>query len=94
MFGAAALAGLIGSTTVHAQSREPRRGLDAYVEAARATWKGPGVAVAIVRNDSIIHARGAIPVTFRLNAAAKVDEVQIDMAGPITFKRRPEAERR
>jgi hypothetical protein len=37
---------------------------------------------------------GAIPVTFRLNAAAKVDEVQIDMAGPITFKRRPETERR
>jgi CubicO group peptidase (beta-lactamase class C family) len=32
---------------------------------------------------------GVIPVTFRLNAAAKVDELQIDLAGPITFKRKP-----
>ena len=34
---------------------------------------------------------GAIPVTFRLNAAAKVDEVLVDIVGPITFKRKPEA---
>jgi CubicO group peptidase (beta-lactamase class C family) len=32
---------------------------------------------------------GAIPVTFRLNAAGKVDEVQLEMAGTATFKRRP-----
>ena len=32
---------------------------------------------------------GAIPVTFRLNAAGKVDELQIDMAGVATFRRRP-----
>ena len=34
---------------------------------------------------------GAIPVTFRLNAAGKVDEMQLDMAGAVTFKRRPDA---
>ena len=33
---------------------------------------------------------GAITATFRLDAAAKVDEVQLDLAGPMTFKRRPE----
>ena len=34
---------------------------------------------------------GAIPVTFRLNAAGKVDEMVLDMAGVVTFKRRPDA---
>jgi hypothetical protein len=33
---------------------------------------------------------GAIPVTFRLNAAGQVDEVQLEMAGTATFRRRPE----
>jgi hypothetical protein len=30
------------------------------------------------------------PVTFRLNAAGKVDEVQLDLAGAVTFKRVPD----
>lgn len=34
---------------------------------------------------------GAIPVTFRLDAAGKVDEVRLDLAGPVTFRRRPDA---
>jgi hypothetical protein len=33
----------------------------------------------------------AVPVTFRLNAAGKVDEVELDMAGTAMFKRRPDA---
>ena len=41
-----------------AQAREPYPGLDAYVTRALATWKVPGVGIAIVRNDSIIYARG------------------------------------
>jgi hypothetical protein len=32
-----------------------------------------------------------VPVTFRLNAAGKVDEVELDMAGIAQFKRRPDA---
>lgn len=44
--------------TVRAQGREPYPGLDAYIEAARKTWKVPGLGLAIVRNDSVIYARG------------------------------------
>ena len=40
------------------QSREPFAGFDAYVNAALKTWKVPGAAVAIVRNDSVIYAKG------------------------------------
>ncbi|MDQ8159183.1 MAG: alpha/beta fold hydrolase [Gemmatimonadota bacterium] len=39
-------------------SREPFAGLDAYVNEAIKSWKVPGVALAIVRNDSVIYARG------------------------------------
>ena len=37
---------------------EPYPGFDAYVNAALKTWKVPGVAIAIVRNDSLIYAKG------------------------------------
>jgi CubicO group peptidase (beta-lactamase class C family) len=36
----------------------PLRGFDAYVERAMAEWKVPGLAVAVVRHDSVVHARG------------------------------------
>ena len=38
--------------------REPFPGWDAYVNQALATWKVPGAGIAIVRNDSVIYARG------------------------------------
>ena len=38
--------------------REPYPGWDAYVTQALATWKVPGAGIAIVRNDSVIYARG------------------------------------
>ena len=38
--------------------RSPLRGLDAYVEAAMRAWEVPGLAIAVVRNDSVIFARG------------------------------------
>jgi CubicO group peptidase (beta-lactamase class C family) len=41
-----------------AQQREPYAGFDAYVNAALAAWKVPGAAIAIVRNDSLIYAKG------------------------------------
>jgi hypothetical protein len=34
---------------------------------------------------------GTIPILFRLNAAGRVDEMQLDLAGLATFKRRPDA---
>ncbi len=53
----AALAPIVPSTGT-AQQREPWPGYDAYVNAALATWKVPGVGIAIVRNDSIVYAKG------------------------------------
>jgi CubicO group peptidase (beta-lactamase class C family) len=34
------------------------RAIDAYVEAAMREWQAPGVAIAVVRNDSIVFAKG------------------------------------
>ena len=41
-----------------AQQKETYAGYDAYVNQALATWKVPGAAIAIVRNDSVIYAKG------------------------------------
>jgi CubicO group peptidase (beta-lactamase class C family) len=41
-----------------AQGREPYPGLDAYINQAITQWKVPGLAIAIVRNDSVIYAKG------------------------------------
>lgn len=49
---------LIAPASGAAQQREPYAGFDAYVETARKTWKVPGVAISIVRNDSVIYAKG------------------------------------
>ena len=38
--------------------RAPLGGLDAYIDKALKDWDVPGLALAIVRNDSIVHARG------------------------------------
>ena len=46
------------ATSLSAQQREPWKGYDAYVTAALATWKVPGTAIAIVRNDSVIYSKG------------------------------------
>lgn len=55
---AAAAVGLLLPASLAAQGREPFPGLDAYIEKAIADWKVPGLSVAIVRNDSLIYARG------------------------------------
>ena len=53
------LSALATPATAQAQpTREAYAGLDAYIEAARKAWKVPGVQVAIVRNDSLVYARG------------------------------------
>ena len=46
--------GLPGGT----RAQEPFPGLEAYVAGAVAEWKMPGLAIAIVRNDSIIYEKG------------------------------------
>jgi CubicO group peptidase (beta-lactamase class C family) len=61
---ATAALGLVASTLAAGQApkklggAEPYPGLDAYVTGALATWNVPGLALAIVRHDSVIYARG------------------------------------
>jgi CubicO group peptidase (beta-lactamase class C family) len=49
---------IASATTAAAQMKEPYPGLEAYINKARETWKIPGLAVGIVRNDSLIYAKG------------------------------------
>ena len=54
----AALLSACVPAALSAQAREPFAGLDAYVNAAIKTWNVPGLSIAIVRNDSVIYAKG------------------------------------
>jgi CubicO group peptidase (beta-lactamase class C family) len=49
---------LVAAPALRAQRAEPYPGLDAYVTRAMKLWKVPGVAIGIVRNDSVIYTRG------------------------------------
>jgi len=49
---------LLAPGALAAQSREKFAGLDAYIEGALKAWKVPGMGVAIIRNDSVIYAKG------------------------------------
>lgn len=57
LWGAALLFSLLPLDPAHAQ-RDPLRGLDAYIEGARADWRVPALAVAIVKDDSIVYLEG------------------------------------
>jgi CubicO group peptidase (beta-lactamase class C family) len=48
----------VAATWLHGQMREPYRGLDQYVRKSLEEWHVPGAAIAIVRNDSVIYAKG------------------------------------
>jgi CubicO group peptidase (beta-lactamase class C family) len=48
----------LAAPALRSQQAEPYPGLDAYVTRAMATWKVPGVAIGIVRNDSVIYTKG------------------------------------
>jgi CubicO group peptidase (beta-lactamase class C family) len=48
---------LTGTAPLRAQSAE-FAGLDTYIEEARRAWQIPGLAIAVVRGDSVIFARG------------------------------------
>jgi CubicO group peptidase (beta-lactamase class C family) len=54
----AALALVVSTAAAQTAGREPFPGLDAYVTAALKTWNVPGVAVGIVRHDSVIYLKG------------------------------------
>ena len=59
--------------------RGPLSGFDAYITTAMRDWKVPGLAIAIVRNDSVIHMRGY--GTRTMNANEPVDERTIFAIG-------------
>ena len=54
----AAIGFVSSALPIGAQQKEPFAGFDAYVKSTLTTWKVPGAAVAIVRNDSVIYAKG------------------------------------
>jgi CubicO group peptidase (beta-lactamase class C family) len=56
LVGALACALVAAPNTAPAQ--EPFPGLDAYVTKAMQTWKVPGIAIAIVRHDSVLYTKG------------------------------------
>ena len=57
---AAVIAASVVATTLHAQraTRNPLDGLAQYVEQMRQDWKVPGLALAIVKDDSVIFTHG------------------------------------
>lgn len=52
------LASAVETRSAAAQLAEPFPGLDAYVNAGLKLWDVPGLSLAIVRNDSVIYAKG------------------------------------
>ncbi|MBM4186600.1 MAG: serine hydrolase [Gemmatimonadetes bacterium] len=69
LLGALACSTVVASLAA-AQPANPLRNLDGYIEKARADWGVAGLAVSIVRNDSVIYAKG-----FGLKEAGKPDKV-------------------
>lgn len=55
---AAALLLLLSPAAPAAAQPAPLQGLDAYIEEAMRDWSVPGLAIAVVRYDSVIYARG------------------------------------
>ena len=62
---------LVGWRTVPAQSA-PLKGLDDYVTRSMAAWQVPGLAMAVVHNDSVVLVRGY--GVRRLGQPDRVDE--------------------
>lgn len=67
-----ALALLVAGLPRVAAQSAPLSGLDAYVEAAMKDWEVPGLALAVVRGDSVLYARGYGVAD--LGTGARVDE--------------------
>jgi CubicO group peptidase (beta-lactamase class C family) len=67
LFRALTIAAITSVSAVAVRAQEPFPGLDAYITKAMADWKIPGLAVAIVRNDSVLLAKGYGVRTFGTN---------------------------
>jgi CubicO group peptidase (beta-lactamase class C family)/O-acetyl-ADP-ribose deacetylase (regulator of RNase III) len=65
-----------------AAERAPLRGFDAWVERALADWGVPGLAVAVVKDDSVVYARGF--GVRRLGDTARVTERTLFAVGSTT----------
>ena len=52
------ITGLVVAAPLASQQAERLKGLDQYVEQSMQQWGIPGVALAVVKGDSIVHARG------------------------------------
>ena len=57
-FAAALSVALVGVWPAASAAEDPLAGLDAAVESARAQWQAPGLAVAIVKDDKVVFAKG------------------------------------
>src|SRR5690349_17000165 len=57
MFVTAAIAA-VGAVSPARAQQQPYDGLDAYIAKAVRTWNITGMAVAFVRNDSVVYAKG------------------------------------
>lgn len=55
---ALAAAASCAGAPLHAQRTQPLEGLDAYVERSMRDWNVPGVAIAVVHDDSVVLAKG------------------------------------
>ncbi|GMV05943.1 MAG: serine hydrolase [Gemmatimonadota bacterium] len=54
----AAFVALVGAPAATAAQPAPLTGLDAYVQSAMRDWEVPGLALAVVRGDSVLYVRG------------------------------------
>src|SRR5215210_6060607 len=52
------LLALLAAAPLGAQPKRPLDGFDAYVAKAVKDWKAPGLAIAIVKDDSVVFAKG------------------------------------
>ncbi len=77
------LLGIVSAIPRHAWAQNPPlRGFDAYVDQALRDWRVPGVAVAVVRNDSVVFAKGY--GVRELGKAARVDAHTLFAIGSTT----------
>jgi len=58
MLVTAAISCMLPPVVAGAQARDPLAGLEDYISAAMKDWQVPGVAVGIVRNDSVVFLKG------------------------------------
>jgi CubicO group peptidase (beta-lactamase class C family) len=74
-----ALAAGTGIVTAQTGPTDPLRGLDDYINKARADWEVPGLAIAIVKDDKIVFAKGY--GVRKLGESTPVDEKTIFAIG-------------